>query len=49
MLEKSETAEKLFEAIHLWTHRWHGGLAVGTILMCVIFAACSGVSGQRRL
>ena len=48
MLEKSGTAEKLFEAIHLWTHRLPGGLAVGTILMCVIFAACSGVIGATE-
>ena len=41
MLEKSGTAERLFEAIHLWTQRLPGGLAVGTIAMCVIFAACS--------
>ncbi len=25
-----------------------GGLAVGTILMCVIFAACSGVIGAKE-
>ena len=48
MLKKSGTAEKLFEAIHLWTHRLPGGLAVGTILMCVIFAACSGVIGATE-
>ena len=48
MLEKSGTAEKLFEAIHLWTHRLPGGLAVGTILMCVVFAACSGVIGATE-
>jgi len=30
ILEKSGTAEKLFEAIHLWTHRLPGGLVVGT-------------------
>ena len=30
MLEKSGTAETLFEAIHLWTHRLPGGVAIGT-------------------
>ena len=49
MLEKSGTAERLFEAIHIWTKRLPGGLAVGTIVMCVIFAACSGVIGRQRL
>ena len=48
MLEKSGTAERLFEAIHLWTQRLPGGLAVGTIAMCVIFAACSGVIGATE-
>ena len=33
MLEKSGTAEKLFEAIHLCTQRLPGGLAIGTIFM----------------
>jgi tripartite ATP-independent transporter DctM subunit len=48
MLEKSGTAERLFEAIHLWTQRLPGGLAVGTIAMCVVFAACSGVIGATE-
>lgn len=48
MLEKSGTAERLFEAIHLWTHRLPGGLALGTIAMCVVFAACSGVIGATE-
>ena len=48
MLEKSGTAERLFEAIHIWTKRLPGGLAVGTIVMCVIFAACSGVIGATE-
>ncbi len=48
MLEKSGTAERLFEAIHLWTRRLPGGLAVGTIAMCVVFAACSGVIGATE-
>ena len=48
MLERSGTAGRLFEAIHLWTRRLPGGLAVGTIVMCVIFAACSGVIGATE-
>ena len=48
MLEKSGTAERLFDAIHLWTGRIPGGLAVGTVLMCVVFAACSGVIGATE-
>ncbi len=48
MLERSGIAEQLFEAIHLWTRRLPGGLAVGTIIMCVIFAASTGVIGATE-
>ena len=48
MLERSGIAEKLFEAVHLWTRRLPGGLAVGTVVMCVIFAASSGVIGATE-
>ena len=48
MLERSGTAERLFEAIHLWTRRLPGGLAVGTVIMCVLFAASSGVVGATE-
>ena len=43
MLERSGIADRLFEAIHMWTRRLPGGLAVGTVIMCIIFAASSGV------
>lgn len=48
MLERSGIADKLFEAVHLWTRRLPGGLAVGTIIMCVIFAASTGVIGATE-
>ena len=48
MLERSGIAGKLFEAVHLWTRRLPGGLAVGTIVMCVIFAASTGVIGATE-
>ena len=48
VLERSGIAEKLFEAIHLWTRRLPGGLAVGTVLMCIVFAASSGVVGATE-
>ncbi len=48
MLERSGIAEELFEAVHLWTRRLPGGLAVGTIIMCVIFAASTGVIGATE-
>ena len=48
MLERSGIADKLFEAIHMWTRRLPGGLAVGTVLMCIVFAASSGVVGATE-
>ncbi|MEM7252677.1 MAG: TRAP transporter large permease subunit, partial [Pseudomonadota bacterium] len=48
LLERSGIAERLFEAIHLWTRRLPGGLAVGTVILCVIFAAASGVVGATE-
>src|SRR5918992_6054031 len=48
MLERSGIADRLFEAIHMWTRRMPGGLAVGTIFMCIIFAASSGVVGATE-
>ncbi len=48
ILEKSGIADKLFEAIHIWTRRLPGGLAIATITMCIIFAASSGVIGATE-
>ena len=48
LLERSGIAEKLFGAIHLFTRKLPGGLAVGTVLLCVVFAAASGVVGAAE-
>ncbi|RMH47137.1 MAG: TRAP transporter large permease subunit [Alphaproteobacteria bacterium] len=48
LLERSGIAEQLFNAVHMWTRRLPGGLAVGTIVMCVIFAASTGVIGATE-
>ena len=48
MLERSGIAERLFEAVHIWTKKLPGGLAIGTIIMCVIFAASTGVIGATE-
>ncbi len=47
-LEKSGIADRLFEAIHIWTRRLPGGLAIATVLMCIVFAASSGVIGATE-
>lgn len=48
MLERSGIAERLFEAVHLWTRRVPGSLAVAAVIMGAIFAAASGVVGATE-
>jgi tripartite ATP-independent transporter DctM subunit len=48
MFERSGIADRLFEAIHIWTRRVPGGLAVASVLLCVIFAAASGIIGATE-
>jgi tripartite ATP-independent transporter DctM subunit len=48
VLERSGIAERLFDAFRMWTRHLPGGLAVAAILMCVMFAASSGVVGATE-
>ncbi len=45
LLEKSGVANDLYDMMHIWWGGLRGGLAIGTVLICVIFAAMSGISG----
>lgn len=45
ILDKSGAADKLFGAFYLAMGGLRGGLAVTTIIICTIFAACTGVVG----
>ena len=45
MLEASGIASRLFEAMIQWTGRLRGGMAIGTVIMCTIFAAATGIIG----
>jgi tripartite ATP-independent transporter DctM subunit len=49
MLERSGISKRLFEAISIWTGRLKGGLAISTILMCTIIAACTGIIGASEV
>ncbi len=49
VLERSGIADALYEAIYRWTDFLAGGLAMGTVLICTIFAAMSGVSGAATV
>ncbi len=48
MMERSGIAQQLFSAIHMWTRKLPGGLAIGAIIMCIIFAASTGVIGATE-
>lgn len=45
LLEKSGVAGDLYDMMHKWFGGLRGGLAIGTVMICVIFAAMSGISG----
>lgn len=45
ILERSGVAHDLYRMMHLWWGGIRGGLAIGTVLICTIFAAMSGISG----
>lgn len=45
LLERSGVAHDLYRMMHLWWGGLRGGLAIGTVLICTIFAAMSGISG----
>lgn len=48
LLQQSGIAERLYEAVHIWTRKLPGGLAIGTIIMSTIFAAATGVAGATE-
>lgn len=48
ILERAGIAERLFDALYMWTRRLPGGLAIAALLMCTIFAAASGVVGATE-
>ena len=45
LLERSGVANDLYNMMHLWWGGLRGGLAIGTVAICAIFAAMSGISG----
>jgi tripartite ATP-independent transporter DctM subunit len=45
ILERSGTANDLYEMMYLWFGPVRGGLAIGTVAICAIFAAMCGISG----
>jgi len=45
MLERSGVSETLYEALYVWLGGLRGGLAITTVLMGTILAACVGIIG----
>ncbi|MFQ5997146.1 MAG: TRAP transporter large permease subunit [Dehalococcoidales bacterium] len=45
MLERSGIAERLYDALYLWLGGFRGGLAITTVLIGTILAACVGIIG----
>lgn len=49
LLETSGVAEDLFRAMHAWFGPLAGGLAVGTIIICTLLAAMSGIAATGTM
>jgi tripartite ATP-independent transporter DctM subunit len=45
ILQRSGVIESLYRAMELWFGRLRGGLAIGTVVICVVMAAMTGVVG----
>lgn len=45
ILERSGTANDLYEMMYLWFGPLRGGLVIGTLVICAIFSAMCGISG----
>jgi tripartite ATP-independent transporter DctM subunit len=44
VLKFSDLADELYEIVHRWMGGLRGGLAMGTVVICAIFAAMAGIS-----
>ena len=49
VLERSGIADSLYKMMYHWMGRLRGGLAMGTVLICTLFAAMTGISGAATV
>ena len=49
ILERAGVADDLYNMMHRWMGPLRGGLAIGTVLICTIFAAMAGISGAATV
>lgn len=47
ILQQSGVADQLFKTVYIWSGPFRGGLAIGTIISCVIMAAMVGIVGAE--
>jgi len=47
ILQSSGVAEDLFRAVHIWSGGLRGGLAIATVISCVLMAAMVGIVGAE--
>ncbi len=47
MMERAGVAEQLYTAVHIWSGRLPGGLAIGTIIACCLMATMVGIVGAE--
>jgi len=43
VLKFSDLADELYEIVHRWMGRLRGGLAMGTVVICAVFAAMADI------
>ncbi len=49
MLQRSKIAEDLYDSMYRFFGGLRGGLAIGTVAICTIFAAMAGISGAATI
>jgi len=49
ILQHSGVADDAYEMMYKWIGGIKGGLAIGTVIVCTIFAACTGISGAATV
>ena len=49
ILKFSGLADKLYEVVYRWMGGLRGGLAMGTVVICAIFAAMAGISSVATI
>ncbi len=49
LLQKSGIADDLYDMLYKWMGGINGGLAMGTVVICTVFAAMSGGSGPATI